>query len=71
MPRPDKYDITSIVRQLIGLLRQADDETLNAAYQSIAREANESDFAADLEPLQNICGAFTAETKRRAWEAQS
>jgi hypothetical protein len=66
MARPDKYAIVAAARNLVGLLRQADDDTLNAAYQDIADDATNSQFAADLEPLQNICGAFTAETKRRA-----
>jgi len=68
MARPDKYAIVTAARQFVKLMREADEPALNAAYQYIANDANNSQYATDLEPLQNICGAFTAETKRRGYE---
>jgi hypothetical protein len=66
----DKYAIIDAARTLARLLRTADEPTLDAAFQVICNDANNSDYAADYEPLQCICAAFTAEGKRRALDVR-
>lgn len=66
--KPDKYALADAARNFVRMLRQADESTRDAAFQYLASDANNSDYAEALEPLQNICGAFVAEGKRRAFE---
>jgi len=44
----DKYIILAAVRNLVGLLQQADEDALNTAYQYVANDANNSLYVADL-----------------------
>ncbi len=68
-PPPDKRTLVLAARILIQMLRHADEETLESARLVIASSANDSAYACDLEPLQAICAAFDAESKRRAFES--
>ena len=63
------YELLNAARVFVGQLRGASDSDINAAFQRLANEANDSDFAADLEPKQGVCLAMTAEIRRRAFRA--
>ena len=60
------YEVLTAARAFISALQTADEATLDAAFQRLATEANESAFAERLEPKQGLCVAFKAEFARRA-----
>lgn len=59
------YELLAAARAFLAALNHADDVTLNAAFQRLATEANESDLATRLEPKQGLCSSFMAEFARR------
>lgn len=61
------YDLLTTARAFLSTLHRADDAMIDAAFQRLATEANDSDFAAALEPRQGVCAAIIAEVQRRAF----
>jgi hypothetical protein len=61
----DKYALLDAARTFLAILREADQAAIDLAYQRLATEANDSDFAADYEPKQGLCLAIQAELRRQ------
>lgn len=61
--------VLAAARAFLAALRHADEATIDAAYQRLATEANDSDYAQSLEPKQGLCLAIQAEVRRRAHES--
>lgn len=66
---PTKFDVVDAARLLAQLLKQSSDETLDQAYTLLASDANNSKYAATLEPLQYMLSAIGAESRRRLFHA--
>lgn len=64
----DRYALLDAARAFLRLLREADDATFDLAYQTLAAEANGSDYAERLEPRQGLCVAMQAEVARRTYD---
>ena len=69
MTKPDQYTITYAANSLLKLIREADDQTLDAAYQALATWANNSEYASSAEPLAYIAQALGAEGRKRLLDA--
>jgi hypothetical protein len=65
--KPTKAEIVDAALALVRLMALADDGVLDAAHCRIAQLACDSRFAAELEPLNGVCLAFTAAAKQRAY----
>jgi hypothetical protein len=61
----DHYQIIDLALMFVKAIREADDKTLNAAYQNVANRANDSDFAHTHEPFSGLTVAIQAEFTRR------
>jgi hypothetical protein len=66
----DKYEIIQLCRQLVAALKGANEVTRNDAYQVIANTANDSDYAAKLEPFSALCTVFHAVENRLAHDTR-
>jgi hypothetical protein len=66
-----KSDIIDAARALRRMLRDADEDTLNAAYQVIANDANDSKWAYTHEPMSGLAVACQAEFRQRAHMANA
>jgi hypothetical protein len=60
------YELLDAARNFSAKLTKVSDEDLNETYQRLATEANDSDYASDLEPKSGLVVAIQAELKRRA-----
>lgn len=65
MAKPDRYAITYAANAFLKLVREADDQTLDEAYQALATWANDSKYAASAEPLGYLAQALGAEGRKR------
>lgn len=61
------YVLLDAARAFLRALKNADEATLNATYQCIANEANDSDLGQTLEARQGLCVAMQAEVARRSF----
>lgn len=67
MTKPDKCDLLGAARNFLLLLDRAEQEVLDEAFRVLAREAGESIWAENLEPLQGVLDAFIKTDRRRAY----
>ncbi len=67
----DKYAIIDAARALRRMLRDADEDTLTAAYQVIANDANGSAWTHTHEPMSGLVVTFQAEFRQRAHRANA
>lgn len=63
----DKHSIADAARNFVRLIKEADEKTLDEAFQVLASDANASPYAASLEPMQAMCSAVMAEYQRRTF----
>lgn len=66
----DKHAIIDAARALRRMLRDADDAALEAAYQVIANDANNSKWAHIHEPMSGLAVAVQQEERQRAFIAR-
>lgn len=62
---PDRYQLIDAAYLLARLIREADDSTLDAAFQILATRANDSDVAHTHERLRFIAESMQAEFRLR------
>lgn len=64
------YKALENIRAFLHFLENGSEQQRDAVYQWIANEANDSEYAVELEPKQAICLAFHYADKRRAFDTR-
>lgn len=68
------YALVDAARSFKALLSRSTEEELDQAYQVLANNTNDSEFANTAEPLAGLCAAVQAEITKRAliakWDAE-